>query len=213
MRAAKVATLARTALRSRGMAAGTPSYTGTVYKESEKARENQFFSKQDEMALRKLLTKVKTSADAACSTAGAHSAKEEAALTSIVGKYKLDKKDMEGASCGPAACGMRRALLRCAALGPSPGFAYALTWLRCADALSPPHSADEVAPLDGLLSGRAVASRPGARAADCAQCEGNLTVRLHSLWRVSGRLGRQRGRQRGCQRSCHVRLRRGWPCG
>jgi hypothetical protein len=62
---------------------------------------------------------VKTSADAACSTAGAHSAKEEAALTSIVGKYKLDKKDMEGASCRHAACGMRRALLRCAALGPS----------------------------------------------------------------------------------------------
>jgi phosphoribosylformylglycinamidine (FGAM) synthase-like enzyme len=75
---------------------GTPTYTGTVYKESEKARENAFFSKQDEMALRKLLTKVKSSADAGCATAGAHSAKEEAALKAIVGKYKLDEKDMEG---------------------------------------------------------------------------------------------------------------------
>lgn len=173
MRAAKVATLARTALRSRGMAAGTPSYTGTVYKESEKARENQFFSKQDEMALRKLLTKVKTSADAACSTAGAHSAKEEAALTSIVGKYKLDKKDMEGASCGLS---RRAAAWSCAALHCGgrarplgQGLRKALTWLRCADALSPPRSADEVAPLDRLLSGRAVATRPGARAADWAQ--------------------------------------------
>ena len=80
------------------MAAGTPSYTGTVYKESEKARENAFFSKEDEKALRKLLSKVKSNADAACSTAGAHSAKEEAALKAIVGKYKLDSKDMEGAS-------------------------------------------------------------------------------------------------------------------
>ena len=108
MRAATVATLARAAARwrlapaaeaARGYAAGTPTFTGTVYKESEKARENAFFSKQDEMALRKLLTKVKSSADSQCTTAGAHSAKEEAALKAIVGKYKLEAKDMEGA-CG-----------------------------------------------------------------------------------------------------------------
>lgn len=117
----KVALLARAAARpsaARAMS-GTPTYTGTVYKESEKARENAFFSKQDEMALRKLLTKVKSSADAACSTAGAHSAKEETALTAIVGKYKLDQKDMEGAS--------RASALRCAGCGgrsaPRPGFA------------------------------------------------------------------------------------------
>ena len=114
MRGAKVASLARAALRtqaaapSRGMAAGTPSYTGTVYKESEKARENAYFSKEDEKALRKLLTKVKSSADAACATAGAHSAKEEAALTAIVGKYKLDAKDVQGARPG-ARAGRQRA--------------------------------------------------------------------------------------------------------
>ena len=99
MRAMKVAALARAAARpsaARAMS-GTPTYTGTVYKESEKARENAFFSKQDEMALRKLLTKVKSSADASCTTAGAHSAKEEAALKAIVAKYKLDAKDREGA--------------------------------------------------------------------------------------------------------------------
>ena len=99
MRAVKVAALARAAVRPSAarVMSGTPTYTGTVYKESEKARENAFFSKQDEMALRKLLTKVKSSADASCTTAGAHSAKEEAALQAIVAKYKLDAKDMEGA--------------------------------------------------------------------------------------------------------------------
>ena len=56
-----------------------------------------FFSKEDEKSLRKLLAKVKGSADAGCATAGAHNAKEEAALTAIVGKYKLDAKDLEGA--------------------------------------------------------------------------------------------------------------------
>lgn len=127
-------------------AAGSPSYTGTVYKESEKAREvracaaprayasspcgvqntltlvagqqllrrarlacltrhatlapsppaqNAFFSKEDEKALRKLLTKVKTSADASCTTAGAHNKKEEEALHAIVGKHKLSDADMK----------------------------------------------------------------------------------------------------------------------
>ena len=47
------------------------------------------------MALRKLLTKVKTSADASCSTAGAHNAKEEQALTAIVAKYKLSDADLK----------------------------------------------------------------------------------------------------------------------
>ena len=47
------------------------------------------------MALRKLLNKVKTSADASCSTAGAHNAKEEQALNAIVAKYKLSDADLK----------------------------------------------------------------------------------------------------------------------
>ncbi len=56
-----------------------------------------FFSKQDELSLRKLLGKLKSQADASCATAGAHNAKEEAALTAIVAKYKLAPADLEGA--------------------------------------------------------------------------------------------------------------------
>jgi hypothetical protein len=56
-----------------------------------------YFSKEDEKSLRKLLQKVKGQADGQCATAGAHSAKEEAALNGIVGKYKLSKADVEGA--------------------------------------------------------------------------------------------------------------------
>jgi hypothetical protein len=56
-----------------------------------------FFSKEDEKNLRKLLQKVKGQADGKCATAGAHGAKEEAALKAVVGKYKLTEADMEGA--------------------------------------------------------------------------------------------------------------------
>ena len=135
----KVALLARAAARpsaARAMS-GTPTYTGTVYKESEKARENAFFSKQDEMALRKLLTKVKSSADASCTTAGAHSAKEEAALKAIVAKYKLDAKDLEGARlralrrCG-CHVGAAAAPQRLPAAQGAPGFALTVASRRAA---------------------------------------------------------------------------------
>jgi hypothetical protein len=66
--------------------------------------QNMFFSKEDEKNLRKLLQKVKGQADGKCATAGAHGAKEEAALKAVVGKYKLSEADMEGARlCLPVA--------------------------------------------------------------------------------------------------------------
>ncbi len=74
-----------------------------------------YFSKEDEKALRKMLHKVKSQADETCKTAPAHTAKEEAALSAIVAKYKMDAKDVEGALararcvCVRAcACGCRR---------------------------------------------------------------------------------------------------------
>lgn len=106
MRAAAVVSVARRVAASgapRLASSGTPTYTGSVYKESEKARESAYFSKKDEMALRALLGKVKSSADAACANAAQHSAKEEQALSAIVGKYKLDAKDVQGARGGRGA--------------------------------------------------------------------------------------------------------------
>jgi len=63
-----------------------------VYKDAEHARENQYFSKEDESALRKLLLKVKKQADGA---APPLPDKERGALDAIVGKYKLAPADID----------------------------------------------------------------------------------------------------------------------
>jgi len=47
--------------------------------------------------MRLLLSKVKAGADAACKSATEHAQKEKEALQGIVGKYKIEKDDVEGA--------------------------------------------------------------------------------------------------------------------
>eukprot|EP01023_Acetabularia_acetabulum_P056047 TRINITY_DN64_c0_g1_i3.p2 TRINITY_DN64_c0_g1~~TRINITY_DN64_c0_g1_i3.p2 ORF type:complete len:109 (-),score=26.11 TRINITY_DN64_c0_g1_i3:282-608(-) len=63
------------------------------YDEKERGEEALFFSKEDERAMRKLLSKVKQQAEADLSEKQRHDAAEQDSLKEIVSKYNITQDD------------------------------------------------------------------------------------------------------------------------